>query len=186
MITQNAKSSWQVVLRVVSPTRTRRRLAPPLQVESLEGRNLLSAGAWTPLSAPAPVGTMLLLSDGSVMAQMGSPTFPSAAWDELNPGPNGKYKDGSWAQLQPMHVKRLYYASDVLSESNVLILGGEYSSLGSDTNTGELYDTTLKTWKTITPFPLPQIGDAPSEVLSKNQVLVGYYPGKKVSHPCTY
>jgi hypothetical protein len=73
MITQIAKSSWLVVLRAVSPTRTRRRSAPPLQVEPLEERKLLSSGSWRELANPAPaqIGTMLLLSDGTVMAQGG-------------------------------------------------------------------------------------------------------------------
>src|SRR6516165_8441065 len=82
-----------------SASRCRRSLA----VEALEGRVLLS-GTWSALAhtAPGGVGTMLLLSDGTVMAQNGG----NAGWYRLTPL-NGDYGNGTWTQLASMHDPRL-------------------------------------------------------------------------------
>ena len=63
-----------------------KRLEPargPLQLEYLEERTLLAAGAWSTLtnSAPSSIGTMLLLTDGSVMAQGAGQSSQSGADD---------------------------------------------------------------------------------------------------------
>ena len=57
------------------------------------------------------------------------------------------------------------------------MVGGEYSSAGSDTNTGELYDPVANSWSAITKsFPQNNFGDDPVEVLANGQVLAGLSP----------
>jgi hypothetical protein len=155
------------------------------QLETLESRELLSAalapppasGTWTALTNPAPdgAGTMMLLSDGTVMVQGGGTT---AAWQKLTPDGTGSYANGSWSQLAPMGTPRLYFASNVLTSGKVLVLGGEYTDAGSVwTNTGEIYDPVANTWTPISPFPQSNFGDDPSEVLPDGTVLLGYLSG---------
>jgi hypothetical protein len=79
-----------------------------------------------------------------------------------------------------MHTARLYFASNVLPDGRVFVMGGEYS--GPNTvlnliNTGEIYDPAANAWTNIANFPLPIFGDAPSEVLPNGQVLAGYKLG---------
>ena len=72
-----------------------------------------AAGEWTKLNrgAPGPVNMMLLLSDGTVMAQ----NTGGNAWYRLTPN-NGSYVNGNWTTRQPMTSTRLYYSSAVLRD----------------------------------------------------------------------
>jgi autotransporter-associated beta strand protein len=135
-------------------------------------------GTWLPLtnSAPNAIGTMLLLPNGTVMAQEGG----SSAWDQLTPDSTGSYINGTWSSLAAMSENRLYYASVVMPDGRVFVLGGEYSGPSSAqnlTNTGEIYNPTLNTWKSISNFPQSHFGDDPGEMLSNGQILLGYLSG---------
>jgi len=92
--------------------------------ELLEARRLLT-GTWAPLTnaVPSAAGaqTMLLLSDGTVMAQAGADSA-SSAWNRLTPV-QGNYTTGHWTALASMHVGRLFYASDMLPSGKVLRAG---------------------------------------------------------------
>jgi len=118
---------------------------------------------------------MLLLSDGTVMVQAGGGT-PSS-WYKLTPDASGNYFDGTFTPLTPMNVGRSAYTSDVLPDGRVFVFGGEYSTAGSETNTGEIFDPTanggMGSWTNITIPPILGLGDAPSEVLGNRTVLVG-------------
>jgi hypothetical protein len=107
-------------------------------LEQLEARNLLAT--WTPLTnlAPDAIGVMMLLPDGTVMAQDYGANFsvtlssdPSFArynqWFRLTPDPSGNYANGTWSSLASMSTQRLYYASNVLPSGKVFLVGGEYS-----------------------------------------------------------
>jgi hypothetical protein len=153
-----------------------------LLVESLEER-AVPTGTWTTLANPLPggdgAGLMLLQSDGTVMVQ-GGYDFVSSAWYKLTPDSTGSYLKGSWSRLASMHTERVDYASNVLPDGRVFVLGGEYSDPSGDlnlTNTGEIYDPVANTWTSIPNFPQPVFGDDPSEVLPNGQVLVGYKLG---------
>jgi hypothetical protein len=165
-----------------SSNKNRRRLTRPvarLQLEELEKRELLS-GFWTQLTnnAPGGLGTMMLLSDGTVMAQNGG----STAWYQLTPAAfSGSYTAGTWSTRASMSATRLYYASNVLSNNKVFVMGGEYSSAGGDTNRGEMYDTVANTWSSVTNFPQSNFGDDPSAMLPDGRILTGY-----ISGPATY
>src|SRR4051794_18022202 len=76
-------------------------------IEPLECRRMLAG--WTPLTnlAPAGVGTMLLMTDGTVMAQAGG---ISAQWMRLTPNANGSYVNGTWSSTASMSISRLYFA----------------------------------------------------------------------------
>jgi hypothetical protein len=157
-----------------SPAPNRRRLPCRLEIESLEARNLLS---WAPLANAAPngIGTMMLLSDGTVMAQAGGVT---STWYQLTPNAKGSYIQGTWSQLPSMNTPRLYFASNVLPSGKVIVQGGEYTDQGSVwTNTGEIYDPVAKAWTPIATFPQSNFGDDPSEMLPDGRVLMGYLSG---------
>ena len=105
-----------------------------------------AAGTWTKLNrgAPGPVNLMLLLSDGTVMAQ----NTGGNAWYRLTPN-NGSYVDGTWTTRASMTSTRLYYSSAVLRDGRVLVAGAEY---GTGWNTAEVYNPSSDSWS---PAPVP-------------------------------
>lgn len=144
-------------------------------------------GTWTPLAnlAPGGIGTMLLLTDGTVLAQNGSGT----AWCRLTPDIHGSYVNGTWSSLASMSYTRLYYSSDVLRDGRVLIAGAEY---GTGTNSAEVYDPVGNTWTTTPPPPAGQVRffDSISKILPNGNVLVSpvgpaTYGGTVIYSPVT-
>jgi hypothetical protein len=103
----------------------------PVALEELEPRNL-PAGTWIQLTnlAPGGIGTMMLLSDGTVMAQEGG----SEKWDKLTPDAAGSYVNGTWSSLASMSTQRLYFGSNILPDGRVFLVGGEYSGAGLPQN----------------------------------------------------
>jgi hypothetical protein len=113
------------------------------QLEVLETRELLSGGmsphlpitlgGWLsqPMNGPVDqngqsvnIGPMILLSDGTVMAQQGG---TSKAWYRLTPDLSGSYANGTWSQMPSMSLEREYFTSALLPSGNLFVLGGEYS-----------------------------------------------------------
>src|SRR5450432_2966532 len=98
-----------------------------LRLETLEDRLVLTTpGSWSSLTHLAPfssggIGTMELLSDGTVMAQGAD---VSKNWYQLKPDSNGSYQNGTWTQLASMGLERLYTATNVLQDGRVFVLGG--------------------------------------------------------------
>jgi Kelch motif len=144
-------------------------LAPPL------------FSGWTPLAntPPGGVALMLLLSDGTVMAQQApatdavGTTFYTNTWYRLTPA-NGSYANGTWTELAPMLNTRLWYSSVVLRDGRVLIAGGEYGTGGS---TAEIYDPVSDHW-TMTPPPGMFLSDSVAKILRDGRVL------ERVMHFC--
>ncbi len=131
---------------------------------------------------------MMLLPNGKVIAEggvAGSNDTTSRQWYELTPNAQGSYINGTWSQIASMHVPRLFFASNILPNGNVLVLGGEYagnssgpSQVNSSTSsgitpTGEIYDPATNQWTNITPSPTGYFGDDPTEVLDDGTVLAG-------------
>ena len=119
--------------------------------------NALPAGTWTPLghAAPVNIGTMTLLSDGTVMASAAAGST-SNVWYKLTPDASGSYVNGTWSQLASSNVQRLYTATEVLPDGRVFVLGGEYSgpsNHGNNIDSGEIYNPVTNIWTNITPFP---------------------------------
>ncbi len=134
------------------------------------------ANTWTALTnaAPNPTGTMLLLTNGTVMVQNANGV--TNVWYLLTPDSTGNYINGTWTTLSPMITQRLYYTSDMLQNGNVFVLGGEYSGPSGTqnlTNLGEIYDTVANTWSAIATIPAANFGDDPSEVLPNGNILCG-------------
>src|SRR5258705_6211136 len=132
------------------------------------------AAKWTPLTNPSPTpgGTMMLLTDGTVMVQ----GYPFNTWMRLTPSAKGSYADGSWSPLASMSIQRLYFASHVLPNGNVWVLGGEYSGTPlqpSFTNSGEVYDSVSNTWSPIASHPETYFGDDPTMLLQDGKILAG-------------
>lgn len=131
------------------------------------------AGTWTTLtnSPPAAVATMLLLTDGSVIAQGVS----TNQWYRLNPDADGSYANGTWTTLAASVHAPLYYASGILRDGRVIVSGGEYDAgamiwlLNS-----EIYDPVANTWTTLpNPAGWVRMGDAPGCVLPDGRFIVG-------------
>ena len=157
---------------------------PPLRLESLEGRRLLAvtapaAGTWTQLAAQAPggSGTMMLLTDGTVMMQ-GSGV--SDSWYRLTPDASGNYVNGTWSTLAKSGLPRLYTGNNLLPNGNVFVLGGEYSGANGNknfANSGEIYNPVTNSWKPIKDFPQSRFGDDPTVLLPNGKILAGYLSG---------
>jgi hypothetical protein len=148
-----------------------------LHLETLEKRDLPSG--WTPLvrTAPISIGPMILLSDGTVMAQQDGVT---KNWYRLTPDSFGSYINGTWSQLSSMSLERQFYPSNVLSSGNVFVEGGEYSGPSGEknlTNKGEIYNPVSNTWSAVGTFPQASFGDDPTELLPDGRVLAGYIFG---------
>jgi hypothetical protein len=143
----------------------------------LAGTVAAEAATWTALTnlAPAPVDTMLLLTDGTVLAhRAGCP--PGQVWYQLTPNSVGNYVNGTWSTKASMGLGRLYFASHVLPDGRVWVLGGEYtgnSCTGNIPNTGEIYDPVANSWSPIAHHPDANFGDDPSMLVSTGKILAG-------------
>jgi len=114
------------------------------------------AATWTQLVnlAPSGAGTMILLTDGTVMVQEADHIH----WMRLTPDIHGSYVNGSWTAnaTSQMTTQRLYFSSNVLPNGNVFVLGGEYSGTGlprNNSGSGEIFDSVHNTWSPIAPYP---------------------------------
>jgi fibronectin type 3 domain-containing protein len=128
----------------------------------------LAGGTWAALTHPPPAGlnNALLLSDGSVICGDGG-----SGWYRLTPDIHGSYVNGTWTVLASTHYTRLFYSSDVLTNGNVYVAGGEY---GTGKDHAELYDPLNNTWTEIPkPASDPAYSDAVSKILPGGKVLQG-------------
>jgi hypothetical protein len=139
-------------------------------------------GTWAALAhtAPAFISTMLLLTDGTVLAEGLSGPGAFKSWYRLTPDAHGSYVNGAWSQVASMGLERLYFGSNVLPDGRVFLVGGEFtgpSLTNNNTNTGEIYDPRANTWTPISNFPQPHFGDDPTALLPDGRILGGYIGG---------
>src|SRR5581483_12435575 len=131
----------------------------------LPGAALQAAGTWKPVTRtpPAGVSSGVLLSDGTVICADGG-----TGWYRLTPDSAGNFANGTWTTLARMHDSRLFNATQVLTNGQVFVCGGEY---GSGHGRAEIYDPLLNIWSTL---PLPAVGysDAESKMLPNGNVLM--------------
>jgi hypothetical protein len=134
---------------------------------------------WVPLKHQPPFrpSTMLLASNGSVLAQSYSPTYGgTSAWYKLTPNAQGSYIDGTWSKVasMPGNYDPEYFASAILPTGRMIVEGGEY--LGTTpawTNKGAIYNPVTNTWKKVAPpTGWTNIGDAQSDVLADGSFLL--------------
>lgn len=141
--------------------------------------SLASAQTWTPLvhQPPFQAGTALQLTNGTVMVQQMSSNFGTGQWWMLTPDNTGSYVNGTWSQLASMPGSHapLYYASAVLPDGRMLLVGGEYNGTAqSETNLGAMYNPAINLWTSIAPpSGITQIGDASSVVLANGTFMLG-------------
>ena len=112
-------------------------------------------------SAPSNVGVMLLLSDGTVLANANNDTNGGSGWYLLTPDSSGHYVDGTWTALSSMHDTRLFFSSQVLTDGRVFVAGGEdgtgaasaeiYDPLSDSLNPGHKAITASDPWTYINP-----------------------------------
>jgi len=124
-----------------------------------QGASPSVTASWTPLTNLAPGASagngainMMLLSDGTAFVQ----ATDAQHWLQLTPDAHGSYVNGTWTTLAPMSFPRIYFASTVLQDGRVWVLGGEYTGPYFDPNiapSGEIYDPRTNSWSPIAPYP---------------------------------
>lgn len=135
------------------------------------------SGSWqrTSTNPAGSVGEPLLLTDGTVICH-GPQTNK---WYKLTPTANGTYQNGTWSTIASMQSDYgpLYFASSVLADGRVVVIGGEYNlnQGGVWTNKGSVYNPVTNTW-TFLPAPSgwSQIGDAQCQVMPDGRFLLAH------------
>jgi hypothetical protein len=135
-----------------------------------------SAGSWTPLVNRPSVNSiqlMILMTDGSIMVH----TFDDIqTWVKLTPDAKGSYVNGTWVTLGKMITPRLYFASQVLQNGNLWVMGGEYTGPFEDANWGdqaEIYDSLRNRWSEAASYPAQTGCPAPVPVTSSVSLTAG-------------
>ncbi|MBV8978014.1 MAG: hypothetical protein JO261_09455 [Alphaproteobacteria bacterium] len=134
-----------------------------------------SAQTMKRLTHQPPDGALITfqLTDGTVMAQ----GFGESDWYVLTPDSKGSYLNGTWKRVAdlPSGYQPLYFASAVLADGRLAIIGGEYLfDQFSFTNLGAIYDPLANKWTSLDhPQGWTNIGDSPSAVLPDGRFLVG-------------
>ena len=147
---------------------------------------------WSSLnnSFPGHPDTCLLLTNGDVMCH----EYSSNHWHRLRPDNTGSYKNGSWdspgiadmpngtdtsnvkgSTCAPCTYGPLYFASQVLPDGRVVVIGGEYNTNGNTwTNIGFMYDPATDSWSSqlTEPFGTGNIGDAQSIILQNGTMML--------------
>jgi hypothetical protein len=122
---------------------------------------------------PDGAGIGFLLTDGTVMYQGNA----ESDWYKLTPDNTGSYVNGNWSRLAnlPSGYVPDAFASAVLADGRVVIVGGEYlNGFFTLTNLGVIYDPKANSWTNLPPpTGWKYIGDSPSVVLPNGNFLVG-------------
>jgi hypothetical protein len=152
------------------------------------------AGTWKLITnqPPASVDTMLLLTDGTVVAhEVNSPN-----WHRLTPNSLGSYEDGTWSSIAPMPPNSAisaahggptygpkFFGSAVLKDGTLLVIGGEYNTgISCDLAAATLYDPVTNLWTNLpTPTGWSNVGDVPLCVMPDGRVLLGNLNSKETA-----
>jgi hypothetical protein len=117
-----------------------------------------------------------LLTDGTVIMNQAL-TGNAGVWYKLTPDSKGNYTDGTWTKIasMPSGYQPYGFASQVLTNGNVLIEGGEYNENNAAwTNKGAIYDSVANTWTAVTPpTGWASIGDSESVILPDGTYFLG-------------
>ena len=103
---------------------------------------------------------------------------PTGDWYKLTPDLTGSYLNGTWSQIAslPAGYQPQAYASAVLADGRVVVVGGEYDNTGSFvmSNKCVVYDPKSNTWTSVAPpSGWDYIGDLPGAVLANGKFLIG-------------
>ena len=128
---------------------------------------------------PANLGTILLLTNGTVIAHEESDLTGNLAtrnWYKLTPDINGSYINGTWSQIAPLPsgYGPLFFGSAVLPDGRVVVEGGEYNQYGSGfTALGAIYNPVTNVWTNVNPpSGWTGIGDASTVVLNNGTLML--------------
>ncbi len=122
-----------------------------------------------------PAGALITfqLTDGTVMAQSENEN----TWYRLTPDNTGSYVNGTWSQAAslPPGYQPLYFASAVLADGRLAIIGGEYNQdQFAFSNQGAVYNPLKDVWTILNPPKgWTNIGDSPSAVMPDGRFMVG-------------
>ena len=146
---------------------------------------------WQYFDAPhdyVKADTMLLLTDGSVLVHDGNDRTGQGKggpdWYRLTPDEAGHYHTGRWSGPLTMATGRLDFASGVLADGRVYVVGGEYAT-GFEDDTcalGEIFDPRAGPHGIWSPMDKPSpdydfvAGDCSSMVLADGRVLFAGNP----------
>ena len=136
----------------------------------------VTSGTWTTIATTPNIaaGFSILLTDGSVMVQ--DLTNNGGDWWKLAPDSTGSYANGTWTQLpaMPDGYAPLYFASAVLPDGRVVMIGGEYQAfVPAWTTQGAVYDPVANSWTSLAPPPgWTTVGDAQSIVLADGRFVL--------------
>jgi hypothetical protein len=147
---------------------------------------LARAQTWQKVNNAPNASTCLLLTDGTVMCNNGE---ESEKWRLLTPDNLGRYESGQWTNLadmpqvdnnnNPQTYKPLYFASVVLADGRVVVVGGEYNdglNMGNPvwTNIGFMYNPPpADSWSAQLTVPGGwTVGDAQSVVLPNGTMVM--------------
>ncbi len=101
--------------------------------------------AFTTVPGSFSPDTMLLLTDASLIVH----DAYSKNWYRLSPNDQGNYQNGTWMGPFPMINTRQFFASGILRDGRMFVIGGEYSDAGNATPLGELFDPRTNTWSAM-------------------------------------
>ena len=170
-VNANPVLPWALGVRVPLVTAN-----PPTLVEKMPAQ---SQWARTTNNPPVNLGTILLLTDGTVIAHEENDQSGNVAtlnWYKLTPDINGSYINGTWSQIAPLPVGYgpLFFGSAVLPDGRVVVEGGEYNQYGGGfTKLGAIYDPVANTWTSVTaPTGWNSIGDASTVVLNNGTLML--------------
>jgi hypothetical protein len=157
-----------------------------------------NSATWTSLVHAPPDGVelCLLLTDASVLCQA------NESWYRLTPTNTGSYAEGVWALYTrfPSTYIPQAFASAVLADGRLAIIGGEYTEgRGGQwnftlTNMGAVFDPMSNQWQPLAPPPATGspnhwqcIGDAPASILADGRWVIGskLYQDVAVLDPAT-
>lgn len=130
---------------------------------------------------PDGAGIGFLLTDGTAMFQGNA----QSDWYKLTPDITGSYVNGTWTKLASLPAGYVpdAFASAVLADGRVVIVGGEYNNGAFVlTNMGAIYDPKANSWTSLAPpTNWSYIGDSPSVVLPNGKFLVGNKLNKQMA-----
>ncbi len=96
---------------------------------------------------------------------------------QLTPDSNGNYLTGTWsaAPSLPSGYAPLYFASAVLPNGYLFVMGGEYNfCYGAETTLGAIYNPFNSTWSSVSaPTQWSEVGDAQSVILANGTLMMG-------------
>jgi hypothetical protein len=131
-------------------------------------------GTWQPLvNGPQFTPDIpLLLTDGTIMVHG---LDDASTWWRLTPDAHGSYLNGSWSELpsMPSGYQPIFFASAVLADGRVIVIGGEYNiGATAETTLGAIYDPRANVWTPLSPPPWSAIGDSQSVVLADGTFMI--------------